>query len=111
MFFDKIFNFKLYKNDIKYICGFIFIVGIAIYYSFKNLKEGLNVTSCSDYTDCLSCSNGPVNDLKSPCYWSLSAKKCGSFDDPGYSKKCDGTNPSAPTCSSQFKECRSFLVG
>jgi len=53
----------------------------------KNMKEGY--TSCSQFKSCDACVGGKVGNTSSSCYWSNSKKLCGSFQDVGYSSKCE----------------------
>ena len=76
----------------------VIIAAVLLYISFAylNIKEGLvNATSCTQFANCIECVNGKVIDTSSPCYWNSEKKKCGSFDDEGYSRQCyPDTGPS-----------------
>ena len=80
-------NFKKYLGLIL-IAVFVYL---GLY--FLNFKEGFNATSCTQFTNCAECVNGKVIDTSSPCYWSNEKKKCGSFNDAGYSRLCYPTPP------------------
>lgn len=83
--------FKKYKIIILAI-----ILLVSTYYFF-NFKEGYTATSCTQFTNCSDCVNGRVNNSSSPCYWSSSQNKCGSFNDSGYSRTCPPPPTPTPT--------------
>lgn len=88
--------FGLLKKYKKMLLLLVLLIGL--YYYFTNIREGfVKATSCTQFTNCSECVNGKVTDSSSPCYWSNDKKKCGSFDDPGYSRTCglttDTTTP------------------
>jgi hypothetical protein len=81
----------------KYL-GLILIVGLlylGLY--FLNAKESFSATICTQFTNCSDCINGKVIDSSSPCYWSSEKNKCGSFDDPSYSRSCNPAPAPTPT--------------
>ena len=83
----------------KYKILILMLIGILIYISFNYLKitEAFNATSCTQFTNCVECVNGKVIDTSSPCYWNKEKNKCGSFDDPGYSRLCYPSPTPGPT--------------
>ena len=86
---------SFFRFLIKY--KIIILIGILAYIIvyYLNIKEGFNATSCTQFTNCVECVNGNVIDTSSPCYWSSEKNKCGSFNDPGYSRLCySGPTPS-----------------
>lgn len=101
----------LFKKNKIIIIAFILLVSA---YYFFNFKEGFGATSCTQFTNCSDCVNGRVTGSSSPCYWSSSQNKCGSFHDTGYSRTCPNPtptpapnpnptptpNPPCPTCPS-----------
>lgn len=96
--------FKNYKIILS-IFLFIFII-LVTYYKFniiesltmKKTSNSLQYTSCTQAQNCSDCINSNVNyhDKDTPCYWSSTENKCGSFQDAGYSRTCD-SNPNPDT--------------
>lgn len=83
----------------------IILIGILLYVSiiYLNIKEEFYATNCTQFKSCVDCVNGKVFDTSSPCYWSSEKKKCGSFNDLGYSRQCSkppspGPNGPCPVC-------------
>jgi hypothetical protein len=72
----------------KYKMAILAFILVAISLHYLRIREGFYATSCTQFKNCAECVNGKVIDTSSPCYWSSEKKKCGSFDDPGYSRKC-----------------------
>jgi len=79
----------------------LFLLAIIAHNLFHVVREGY--TSCTQFSDCDSCTTKHVNNTEDDfhCFWNSGKKKCGSFeqsaykDDPGYSSKCStsgGTN-------------------
>jgi hypothetical protein len=92
--------FKFLK---KYEIIILLILILFVICHFSNVIEGL--TSCTQAYDCSSCVNARINDTNNPCYWSSLDNKCGSFDDPGYSRSC-----SADICS-RYTSCSTCVNG
>uniref|UniRef100_A0A6C0I8A1 Uncharacterized protein n=1 Tax=viral metagenome TaxID=1070528 RepID=A0A6C0I8A1_9ZZZZ len=92
----------MFNNSKKImICVLLVVVILIIGFNF-NIIEGLTLektsdslsyTTCTQAKKCGDCIDAKVNsqneDGDSPCYWSSSLKKCGSFPDSGYSRNCD----------------------
>ena len=98
------FNYNFF-NTIKYnkYVKFIFIIFICLLILFfvNKFKENfttslVNATSCTQFSNCKDCTTGAVNNTSSPCYWSSQKNKCGSFQDPGYSRTCTITPTPTP---------------
>jgi hypothetical protein len=83
-------NFK------KYLGLILIAIFVCLGLYFLNFKEGFTATSCTQFTNCVECVNGKVKDTSSPCYWNNEKNKCGSFNDPGYSRLCYPTPPTPP---------------
>ena len=79
-------NIVSFAKKYKILILICIIVYVSFYY--LNIKEGFNATSCTQFANCAECVNGKVIDTSSPCYWSSDKKKCGSFNDAGYSRQC-----------------------
>ena len=80
----------------------LLLVVIACNFCYE-MREGFvhtynkRVTSCRQFTDCENCTTGYVNntDPEFYCFWNNKKKKCGSFNDPGYSSKCTSASSSS----------------
>jgi hypothetical protein len=68
-------------------CMFTIFIIAYIIYRLYTVREGLTETQCTQFTDCSKCTTEKTTSNTS-CFWNSSLKKCGSFLDNGYSKKC-----------------------
>jgi hypothetical protein len=101
---------NLYRSSaIASLCVLI-AQAIKTYIDVKfNIIEGntpLQYTSCTQVsnTDCATCTGAYIQSAGNICYWNESNKKCGSFPDDGYSKKCTAT-PSPVQAPTAYKNC------
>lgn len=89
--------------DLKYFFNFLkkykltiaIVILLFLFFTFFNkLKEGY--TNCNQIkTNCKDCTNAYIQRVGNICYWNNKIKKCDSYKDEGYSKKCD--NEPTPT--------------
>lgn len=63
-------------------------------------------TSCTQFTTCSDCINGDVSRTNEGCYWNPTCKKCGSFQDEGYSRSCDAKSDPNVKCGSTTGDSR-----
>jgi hypothetical protein len=74
----------------------LFLLAIIAHNLFHVVREGY--TSCTQFSDCESCTSGHVNNTNPSdfkCFWNIEKKKCGSFEDPGYARICSARESSA----------------
>ena len=80
------------KKSLIFILVCLLALFALYYYSVPMIEANtsLGYTSCTQLngTSCSQCVNAGINNAKYPCWWNESIQKCGSFNDPGYSKLC-----------------------
>lgn len=54
----------------------------------NKVQSNLTATSCTQFSNCMTCTKGKVDRTNAPCYWNPKKNECGSFKDPGYYKTC-----------------------
>ena len=108
-------NFTNHKHFKKTAFGLILVIIVALIgFNINTIKEGLTTVLqvSKTYTNstearrhlCKECTGAYIqNSGYNTCYWNKTSKLCGSFDDEGYSKKCDSDptptpNPSNDKC-------------
>jgi len=69
-------------------------------------SNNATATSCTQFTTCSDCINGDVSRTNEGCYWNPTCKKCGSFQDEGYSRSCDAKSDPDIKCGSTTGDSR-----
>jgi hypothetical protein len=69
-------------------------------------STNVTATSCTQFTTCSDCINGDVSRTNEGCYWNPTCKKCGSFQDEGYSRSCDDKSDPNVKCGSTTGDSR-----
>ena len=81
---------KLERKTLIVIGCLVALFALYCYSPMIEANTSLGYTSCTQLngTSCSQCVNAGINNAKYPCWWNESIQKCGSFNDPGYSKLC-----------------------
>ena len=72
----------------------------------EDTSTNATATSCTQFTTCSDCINGDVSRTNEGCYWNPTCKKCGSFQDEGYSRSCDTKSDPDIKCGSTTGDSR-----